>query len=85
VSDPVGYGFVIRGEGPVFIKAVDPMGPAAAAGLKVCTRLILCIKAACCQWTKILFYLHALGILKLVNHLAHENLKGSLYLALVWD
>lgn len=35
VSDPVGYGFVIRGEGPVFIKAVDPMGPAAAAGLKV--------------------------------------------------
>lgn len=34
-SDPVGYGFVIRGEGPVYVKTVDPMGPAAAAGLKV--------------------------------------------------
>jgi len=34
-SDPVGYGFVIRGEGPVFVKTVDPMGPAAKAGLKV--------------------------------------------------
>ena len=35
-SDAVGFGFVIRGEGPVFVKTVDPTGPAAAAGLKVC-------------------------------------------------
>ena len=34
-SDAVGFGFVIRGEGPVFVKTVDPTGPAAAAGLKV--------------------------------------------------
>ena len=26
---------MLRGEGPVFVKAVDPMGPAAKAGLKV--------------------------------------------------
>ncbi|KAK2179254.1 hypothetical protein NP493_502g00034 [Ridgeia piscesae] len=36
-SDAVGFGFVIRGEGPVFVKTVDPTGPAAAAGLKVGT------------------------------------------------
>ena len=35
-SDPVGFGFVIRGEGPVYVKTVDPTGPAAAVGLKVC-------------------------------------------------
>jgi hypothetical protein len=34
-SDPVGFGFVIRGDGPVFVKTVDPTGPAAKAGLKV--------------------------------------------------
>ncbi|XP_041357478.1 DEP domain-containing mTOR-interacting protein-like [Gigantopelta aegis] len=33
--DSVGYGFVIRGEGPVYIQIVDPEGPAVAAGLKV--------------------------------------------------
>ena len=26
---------MLRGDGPVFVKAVDPMGPAAKAGLKV--------------------------------------------------
>lgn len=31
----MGYGFIVRGEGPVFVKAIDPGGPAAAAGLKV--------------------------------------------------
>ena len=35
VSDPVGYGFVIRGSRPVYVHAVDPNGPASAAGLKV--------------------------------------------------
>ncbi len=35
VSDPVGYGFVIRGSRPVYVHSVDPNGPAAAAGLKV--------------------------------------------------
>lgn len=34
-SDPVGYGFVIRGNSPIYVQAVDPMGPAAVAGLKV--------------------------------------------------
>ncbi len=35
VSDPVGYGFVIRGSKPVYVHTVDPSGPAAACGLKV--------------------------------------------------
>ncbi len=35
ISDPVGYGFVIRGSRPVYVHSVDPNGPAAAAGLKV--------------------------------------------------
>ncbi|PIK37767.1 hypothetical protein BSL78_25392 [Apostichopus japonicus] len=34
IGDSVGYGFIVRGDGPVFVKAVDPGGPAAAAGLK---------------------------------------------------
>jgi len=34
-SDLVGYGFIIRGNGPCYVQAVDPTGPAAAAGLKV--------------------------------------------------
>jgi S1-C subfamily serine protease len=35
VSDPVGYGFVIRGSRPVYVHGVDPNGPASASGLKV--------------------------------------------------
>jgi len=35
VSDPVGYGFVIRGSKPVYVHTIDPSGPAAAAGLQV--------------------------------------------------
>jgi hypothetical protein len=35
VSDPVGYGFVIRGSHPVYVHTVDPSGPAAMAGLQV--------------------------------------------------
>lgn len=34
-SDAVGFGFVIRGDGPCYIQAVDPNGPAAIAGLRV--------------------------------------------------
>jgi hypothetical protein len=34
-SDAVGFGFVIRGEGPCYVKTVDPCSPSAAAGLKV--------------------------------------------------
>lgn len=34
-SDQVGYGFVIRGNSPVYVHCVDPMGPAAAAGLHI--------------------------------------------------
>ncbi|KAJ8000144.1 hypothetical protein DPEC_G00201790 [Dallia pectoralis] len=36
VGDAVGWGFVIRGSRPCHIQAVDPSGPAAAVGIKVC-------------------------------------------------
>ncbi|XP_008329035.1 DEP domain-containing mTOR-interacting protein-like [Cynoglossus semilaevis] len=35
VGDAVGWGFVVRGNKPCHIQAVEPSGPAAAAGLKV--------------------------------------------------
>ncbi|XP_033645441.1 DEP domain-containing mTOR-interacting protein-like [Asterias rubens] len=35
IGDSVGFGFVVRGDGPSFVQTVDPTGPAAAAGLKV--------------------------------------------------
>eukprot|EP00117_Sycon_ciliatum_P000813 scpid13875/ scgid6726/ DEP domain-containing mTOR-interacting protein; DEP domain-containing protein 6 len=35
VSDPVGFGFVIRGGSPVHVHTVDPTGPAAQSGLQV--------------------------------------------------
>ncbi|CAL8355912.1 unnamed protein product [Arctogadus glacialis] len=35
VGDAVGWGFVVRGTKPCHIQAVDPSGPAAAAGMKV--------------------------------------------------
>ncbi|XP_070238965.1 DEP domain-containing mTOR-interacting protein isoform X1 [Bos mutus] len=34
VGDAVGWGFVVRGSKPCHIQAVDPSGPAAAAGMK---------------------------------------------------
>ncbi|KAM5157990.1 DEP domain-containing mTOR-interacting protein isoform 2-T3 [Mantella aurantiaca] len=36
VSDAVGWGFVVRGEKPCHVQAVDPTGPAASAGVKIC-------------------------------------------------
>ncbi|MCI4374637.1 hypothetical protein PGIGA_G00008310 [Pangasianodon gigas] len=36
VGDAVGWGFVVRGNKPCHVQAVDPSGPAAAAGMKVC-------------------------------------------------
>jgi len=33
--DPVGYGFIVRGTGPCFVKIVDPDSPAFKAGLRV--------------------------------------------------
>ncbi|KAL8582182.1 hypothetical protein ACOMHN_004101 [Nucella lapillus] len=33
-QDEVGYGFVLRGSSPCYVHTVDPLGPAAAAGLK---------------------------------------------------
>lgn len=36
VGDAVGWGFVVRGSKPCHIQAVDPGGPAAASGMKVC-------------------------------------------------
>ena len=35
-SDGLGWGFVVRGTGPCHIQAVEPRGPAAVAGMKVC-------------------------------------------------
>lgn len=35
IGDAVGWGFVVRGSKPCHIQAVDPGGPAAAAGMKV--------------------------------------------------
>ncbi|XP_014674565.1 PREDICTED: DEP domain-containing mTOR-interacting protein-like isoform X2 [Priapulus caudatus] len=35
ISDSVGYGFVIRGDGPTFVQTVDPKGPGYEAGLRV--------------------------------------------------
>ena len=46
-SDPVGYGFVIHGNSPVYVHSVDPMGPAAAAGLNV-SDLFMCDHNLCC-------------------------------------
>lgn len=37
VGDAVGWGFVVRGNRPCHIQAVEPCGPAAAAGMKVGT------------------------------------------------
>ncbi|XP_076440168.1 DEP domain-containing mTOR-interacting protein-like [Babylonia areolata] len=33
-QDEVGYGFVLRGSSPCYVHTIDPLGPAAAAGLK---------------------------------------------------
>lgn len=33
-QDEVGYGFVLRGDSPCHIHTIDPLGPAAAAGLR---------------------------------------------------
>uniref|UniRef100_A0ACB8F6T5 Uncharacterized protein n=1 Tax=Sphaerodactylus townsendi TaxID=933632 RepID=A0ACB8F6T5_9SAUR len=38
VGDAVGWGFVVRGGQPCHIQAVDPGGPAAAAGMKLTDR-----------------------------------------------
>lgn len=35
VGDAVGWGFVVRGNRPCHIQAVEPCGPADAAGMKV--------------------------------------------------
>lgn len=35
VGDAVGWGFVVRGARPCYVQAVEPCGPAAAAGMKV--------------------------------------------------
>ncbi|KAG9281289.1 DEP domain-containing mTOR-interacting protein [Astyanax mexicanus] len=40
VGDAVGWGFVVRGSSPCHIQAVDPSGPAAAVGMKVCQFIV---------------------------------------------
>ncbi|XP_059167080.1 DEP domain-containing mTOR-interacting protein-like [Physella acuta] len=34
-SDEMGFGFVLRGSSPCYVQALDPLGPAASAGMKV--------------------------------------------------
>ncbi|KAJ1122683.1 hypothetical protein NDU88_001168 [Pleurodeles waltl] len=46
VGDAVGWGFVVRGGRPCHIQAVDPGGPASAAGLKVC-QFVLSVNGVC--------------------------------------
>ena len=48
ISDSVGYGFVVRGDGPTYVQTIDPTGPAAAAGLKV----LVTIYFLCCIFKK---------------------------------
>ncbi|KAM3842075.1 DEP domain-containing mTOR-interacting protein isoform 2-T2 [Vipera latastei] len=40
IGDAVGWGFVVRGSKPCHVQAVDPSGPAAASGMKVCQFVI---------------------------------------------
>lgn len=35
IGDVLGWGFVVRGQAPCYVQAVDPGSPAAAAGVKV--------------------------------------------------
>lgn len=37
MGDVLGWGFVVRGQAPCYVQAVDPGSPAAAAGVKVNT------------------------------------------------
>lgn len=37
IGDALGWGFVVRGQAPCYVQAVDPGSPAAAAGVKVDT------------------------------------------------
>ncbi|XP_069506900.1 DEP domain-containing mTOR-interacting protein-like isoform X1 [Ambystoma mexicanum] len=46
VGDAVGWGFVVRGGRPCHIQAVDPGGPASAAGLKVC-QFVFSVNGVC--------------------------------------
>lgn len=48
VGDAVGWGFVVRGSKPCHIQAVDPSGPAAAAGMKVSSQNGM-ISHLCCS------------------------------------
>uniref|UniRef100_A0A8C5Q9U7 DEP domain-containing protein n=1 Tax=Leptobrachium leishanense TaxID=445787 RepID=A0A8C5Q9U7_9ANUR len=47
LSDAVGWGFVIRGTGPCHVQAVDPGGPAAAAGMQV-RQFLRTVNGMCC-------------------------------------
>lgn len=38
IGDVLGWGFVVRGQAPCYVQAVDPGSPAAAAGVKVGSR-----------------------------------------------
>ena len=53
MCDAVGFGFVVRGNAPVYVQTVDPNGPAAMAGLKVSFMYIVTYPSPCAN--------HALG------------------------
>lgn len=38
--DVMGFGFVLEGSSPSYVQTVDPLGPAAAAGLQVGPALV---------------------------------------------
>lgn len=57
VGDAVGWGFVVRGSKPCHIQAVDPSGPAAAAGMKVGFQNGMISQGKLCCSVKVLGYL----------------------------
>lgn len=81
VGDAVGWGFVVRGSKPCHIQAVDPSGPAAAAGMKVCAQrgMLYCgvwaswwRSWAACIWTVggiLVSWAECLSDLSVDNHL----------------
>ena len=54
VGDAVGWGFVVRGSKPCHIQAVDPSGPAAAAGMKVGFQNAMIYRGYLCCSVKVL-------------------------------
>lgn len=61
VGDPVGWGFVARGTGPCHIQVVDPVGPAAAAGVKIRQFIKTVNGLNCLHWDYQTIYKHVVA------------------------